>query len=186
LLGNSQGAPFALAAAAAHVGEALALVSPADEVAHPAVHRLLPENARRFADLVNEQPAEAIKVLAQFDAERMMTMVLEGSPDSDRKVYGRASFARQYREALEEGFRHGSDGYVRDTVLAMRPWGIDLASIRTPVDIWFGAEDRSHSPDLGATLAGRIRGSRRHVVDGIGGALLWERPRQILEGLLGR
>lgn len=82
-------------------------------------------------------------------------------------------FEAAYRRALGEGFAQGPAGYARDTVLAMGRWPFDLAMINVPVDIWYGEQDSSHSPDNGATLTARIPDVRRHVVPGIGGAVLW-------------
>lgn len=120
MVGNSQGAPFALAAASAGVVSGLAVVSG----------------------------------------------------------------AAAYRKAMGEAFAQGAAGYARDTVLAMGRWSIDLAAIRVPVWLWYGAEDTSHSPDNGAWLATRIPGARRELVDGIGGAVLWTHAGPILRALL--
>jgi hypothetical protein len=51
------------------------------------------------------------------------------------------------------------------------------------LDIWFGADDTSHSPDLGATLSSRF-GAHRTVVDNIGGSLLWVKTGEILDRLM--
>ncbi|MDF3338184.1 hypothetical protein P3H80_12170 [Mycolicibacterium septicum] len=51
----------------------------------------------------------------------------------------------------------------------------------------FGEQDlenhRVHSPDLGITLADRISGASRTVIDGVGGALLWAYPDLVLRRL---
>jgi len=61
----------------------------------------------------------------------------------------------------------------------------DLTTISVPVDLWYGEQDTSHSPDLGSSLADRIPEARRHIVPGIGGAVLWTRAETILRTLLG-
>ncbi len=63
---------------------------------------------------------------------------------------------------------------------------LPLAHIGIPVDVWCGEEDVSHSPDIGATLTGRIPGAHRHVVPGIGDAVLWTHSRPILDTLVAR
>jgi pimeloyl-ACP methyl ester carboxylesterase len=68
----------------------------------------------------------------------------------------------------------------------MSPWPIPLAHMGIPVDVWYGEEDMSHSPDNGATLTGRIPGAHRHDVPGIGGTVLWTHPRPILDTLVAR
>ena len=113
-------------------------------------------------------------------------MVRAGSPDCDRAVYEEPAFAAAYREALAEAFAPGPAGYARDTTLAMGRWDIALSSIRIPVDLWYGAEDTGHSPDQGAGLALRIPGAVRHVVPGLGGAVVWTHAETVLRTLLDR
>lgn len=185
LVGNSQGAPFALACAAAGIVRALALVSAADEVAAPLFKSALPPHLRDLVDLVATDPDGATAVLRRFDAEAMWGLVTSGAPPCDRAVYSTPRFERAYRSALREGFAQGPAGYVHDTLLAMSRWPIPLARIAIPVDLWYGADDLSHSPDQGATLRDRIPNARRQVVPGIGGAVLWTHARPILGTLAG-
>ncbi|GAA0420485.1 alpha/beta hydrolase [Streptomyces luteireticuli] len=185
MVGNSQGAPFALACAAADgVIGALSLVSAADEVADPRFAEALPPELRRLVDLAVADPAAAEEVFAGFSPGAMWDLVMAGSPACDVAVYSREPFASAYRTALDEAFAQGPAGYARDTVLAMGRWGIDLASITTPVALWYGAEDTAHSPDQGAGLASRIPGAVRHVVPGAGGSVLWTHAGEILRGLV--
>src|SRR3954452_11841764 len=71
LLGNSQGAPFALACAAAGVARALALVSASDEVAAPELRSALSPDLRDLVDLVATDPDGAAVVLGRFTADAM-------------------------------------------------------------------------------------------------------------------
>ncbi|MFI6738862.1 alpha/beta fold hydrolase [Nonomuraea sp. NPDC050451] len=184
MVGNSQGAPFALACAARGVTRALAVVAGADEVAAPGFAGALPEDLRRLVDLAVADPDAAERVFAGFTAQAMWDMVTAGSPDCDLAVYQEPSFAAAYRGALDEGFAQGPEGYARDTVLAMGRWDIDLASITVPVELWYGQEDTGHSPDQGASLAARVPGAVRHLVPGIGGAVLWTHAEDVLGALL--
>jgi pimeloyl-ACP methyl ester carboxylesterase len=186
VVGNSQGAPFALACAAAGVATALAIVAGADEVAAPEFAGVLPAELRRLVDTTAADPAGAEQIFAGFDADAMWDMVTSGSREADLAVYREPGFEAAYRRALHEGFTQGPAGYARDTVLAMGRWPFDLAEITVPVDVWYGEQDTSHSPDNGATLAARIPGAVRHLVPGIGGAVLWTRAESILRCLLGR
>ncbi|MEU9603357.1 alpha/beta hydrolase [Streptomyces sp. NPDC048057] len=184
-VGNSQGAPFSLACAAADVVGALALVAAADEIADPRFADGLPPELRHLVDLSVRDPDAAEAVFADFTPQHMLDLVRGGSPQCDLLVYGEETFAAAYRRALAEAFAQGAGGYARDTVLAMGRWGIDLAAIRIPVDVWYGTEGRSHSPDHGAGLTARIPGAVRHLVPGAGGAVLWTHAPQILGTLLG-
>ncbi|GAA3191249.1 MULTISPECIES: alpha/beta fold hydrolase [Streptomyces] len=177
VVGNSQGAPFALACAVAGVAGSLALVSAADEVA---TADGLDAGLRDLVALTARDPAAAEEFFAAFTAAAMREMVLATSPACDRAVYETEAFAAAYRRALDEGFAQGAAGYARDTVLAMSRWPLDLAAITVPTDIWYGTEDTTHSPDHGARLTARIPGARRHLVPDAGGALLWTHAARIL------
>lgn len=181
VVANSQGALFGLALAAHGWPSTLVLVSPADEVAHPDVRALLPQAARTLPDLVAGDPGRARAVLHSFTAEGMRTMILDSSIPADRAVYTEPAFARRWATALDQGFAHNGAGYVVDTMAAMAPWPLDLARIACPTVVLYGAEDAGHSPDLCVLLASRILGSRRIVVPGAGGALLWTHADRVLD-----
>lgn len=188
VVGSSQGAPFALACAAAGLASAVAIVSGTDELAHPALRGRLHPEVARLVELSTVEPARAEAFFAGMSAEMMWNMILGMSGDADRAAYTEPAFAAAYRGALTEAFSQGPAGYARDTVLAMRPWPFALEAIRVPVDLWYGALDTStvHSPDHGATLARRIPSARHHLLPHEGGALLWRRGEEILTALLDR
>ncbi|MFT3770735.1 MAG: hypothetical protein QM820_35375 [Minicystis sp.] len=58
----------------------------------------------------------------------------------------------------------------------------------SPSISWYGALDTSlvHSPDFGASLAGRLLGAQRRVLAEAGGAILWTHAEDILRSLLDR
>ncbi|MBE1470122.1 alpha/beta fold hydrolase [Kibdelosporangium phytohabitans] len=182
MVGNSQGAPFALACAASV--SALALVSGADEVAAPGFE--LPPPVRDLVDRVIGDPAGAEEFFAGFSADAMWDMVIGNCGEHDLAVYREPGFAAAYRRAMDEAFAQGAAGYARDTVLAMGRWPFALEHIGIPVTIWYGEHDTSHSPDHGRLLASRIPGAVRHVVPGAGGSLMWTHTNEILRALTQR
>lgn len=186
VVANSQASVFGLAAAADGWASKLILVSPADELAHPQIHAMLPAEATQLSDLARASPREAERVLAMLTPGDMESMVLEGASEKDRTFYLGGSFLSLYRRALIEGFACNGRGYVRDTLIAMRPWGLRLSDIRTAVTIMFGAGDLGHSPDHGATLADRMTNVRREVLSEAGGALLWTHARRVFESIFCR
>lgn len=185
MVGNSQGAPFALACAEAGLVSALAVVSGADEISAPEFAAALPEELSGLVERVATDPGGAEEFFAGFSPDAMWELVRGGSPPCDLAVYEDSTFADGYRRALREGFAQGAGaGYARDTVLAMGRWPFSLAKISVPVDLWYGERDTSHSPDNGAFLATRIPTARRRLVPEAGGALLWTHAHQILTTLL--
>lgn len=186
MLANSQGAPFSLAAAAAGLVSSVAVVSGADELAHRNTHAQLPEDVAATVDAVLTDPAGARDRFETFDPAGLRRFILSGSTVADREVYLGPGFFPTWCRATDEAFGQGSRGYAEDTVLALGSWDIALSDIEVPVVLWYGGQDTGHSPDQGATLHRRIPGSRRVVVAGGGGALLWTHGEVILRDLLAR
>lgn len=186
VVGVSQGAPFALACAAAGIVRGVAVVSGSDELA--ALGDALVPDVRRLIAQVATDPAGAEAFFSGMKPETFHSMVITMSSALDRAIYSEPTFDRTYRSALDEGFEQGAAGYARDTLLSMSPWPFDVSRITVPVDLWYGAHDTSpvHSPDLGASLAARIPTARRVLVDDAGGALLWTHGEPILASLLER
>ncbi|GGL16131.1 alpha/beta fold hydrolase [Planomonospora parontospora] len=187
VVGYSQGAPFALACAAAGLATSAAIVSGTDELAAPGFADALIPQVRGMVEAVAGDPAAAEASFAGFgDPETMWQIAIAGASAVDREVYLQPPFEQAYRRAMAEAFSQGPAGYARDTVLASGRWPFDPADVTVPVDLWYGPHDTSpvHSPDLGATLARRIPAARRHVVSGAGGSLLWTHSAEILRSLL--
>lgn len=186
IVGFSQGAPFALACAAAGVVARAALVSGTDELAAPEIRRALPSEVAALVDRAGTDPAGAEAFFGGMTPSMLGELVLAGSGEADRAVYAQPAFAAAFASALAEGFAQGAAGYARDTVLSMHPWPFAPGGVRVPVDLWYGAHDASpvHSPDHGRTLAGRIPGARWRLLPDAGGALLWTHAREILLALV--
>lgn len=145
---------------------------------------LLPAAQRAFVTAVSAGPATALRELSGFTPDRLFEMIMAHYPASDGPVYDDPDFRATLRTALADGFSQGPAGYARDTVLATTPWPEALFAPGVDIQLLFGSDDTVHSPDLGATLALRLPGARRTVVDGVGGALLWARADLVFSRLL--
>jgi pimeloyl-ACP methyl ester carboxylesterase len=189
MVGFSQGAPFALACAAAGLPTAVAVASGQDDLLHPSFADLLDPH---LAGLLQALAADPAGVEASFgasaDAELLWSLTVGLSSEHDLAVYTDPGFAPLFLRSLQEGFEQGPAGYTRDFVLAMSPWPFDLGAIQVPVDLWYGGHDTStvHSPDFGATLARRIPTARRWFLADAGSSLLWTHAEPILTSLLQR
>ena len=185
IVGFSQGAPLALACAATGAVSAVAVVSGTDELAAPELRAAAPP---MLLERVQVAEADPVAAEAQFRGmtPAMLIAMVDGSPEVDLAVYRHPAFSAAFAAAVHEAFVQGPDGFARDALLAMRRWPFDAAEIRTPVHLWYGALDGSpfHSPDHGATLARRIPGAARTIIDGAAGAILWTHGAEILTALL--
>jgi pimeloyl-ACP methyl ester carboxylesterase len=80
----------------------------------------------------------------------------------------RAALTGDFADAVAEDIRHSLEGGIwgwhDDDLAFVRPWGIDLASIRTPITLWQGEEDRMVPFAHGAWLAEHLPGVRAHLL----------------------
>jgi pimeloyl-ACP methyl ester carboxylesterase len=80
----------------------------------------------------------------------------------------RAALTGEFAEALAADIRHALEhgiwGWHDDDLAFVRPWGVDLASIRVPLTLWQGEQDRMVPFAHGAWLAGHLPGVRAHLL----------------------
>jgi pimeloyl-ACP methyl ester carboxylesterase len=185
IVGFSQGAPLALACAAASVVSAVAVVSGTDELAAPSLRAMLPPEVVQQLDAAEADPS-ATEAMFRGTTAAMLVQMVGGSPEVDLAVYREPTFAAAFAAALDEGFAQGANGFARDTLLAMQRWPFEPAEIRVPVHLWYGRLDGSpfHSVDRGASLARRIPGAACTIIEGAAGAILWTHGAEILAALL--
>lgn len=85
--------------------------------------------------------------------------------EADRAVMARSDMAAVLREATAELARGGPYGWVDDDLAFTRPWGFDLAEIRVPVEVRYGAKDVLVPAAHGAWLAAHVPHARVVVED---------------------
>ena len=144
IVGLSGGAPYA--AACAHDlpdrVRSLALVSPVPPstgIPHrtPGIGHLFrlgrhPKMAKRIFTLA--RPLLRQRIITP------RTVVGRGLPPADRAMLNRTTLqglARVWRE----GFGRGIQGALADAQIYARDWDFDLARIKVPTSLWFGAQD---------------------------------------------
>jgi pimeloyl-ACP methyl ester carboxylesterase len=80
----------------------------------------------------------------------------------------RAALTGDFADALAADVRHGLEhgiwGWHDDDLAFVRPWGVDLTSIRVPLTLWQGEQDRMVPFAHGAWLAGHLPGVRAHLL----------------------
>lgn len=187
IVGFSQGAPFALACAAAGLSRKVAIVAGQDTLYDPIfANRLDPHLAGLLVSIATDPAGVEAHVASTGSAEMLWGLISAMSSPLDLAVYTDPGFEPLFRRALDEGFAQGAAGYARDLIISMQPWPFELDQIAARVHLWYGEHDSStvHSPDRGETLARRLRDARRHALPDAGGSILWTHARQILQALL--
>jgi pimeloyl-ACP methyl ester carboxylesterase len=175
VIGWSNGGIAALALAAMHpqIVRSVALVgTPAPDELVPWV----PDAFRPALAVLRETPEHAVAQLAPslepVAADRDAALVSVGADPGNREQ--RAALAPM----LDMAFRQGGLGMATDIVCThVAPWGFDPSSVRAPVSLWYGEDDRIIPPAHGAYWQRQL-GALLRIVPGADHLLtraLWRR-----------
>ena len=101
--------------------------------------------------------------------------------DGDRALLADPRRHERIVRGAQEWLRTGVDGWVDDDLVAVQPWGFDVADLRVPVLLWYGLEDtlvpRAHSEWLARSVPGaavvRMAGGHMDLAHRIEDHLRW-------------
>lgn len=68
-----------------------------------------------------------------------------------------------FQSQFEDGLRNGIEGSMDDQVATVMPWGFDPSSIRAPLQVWHGKEDRFVPFSHGQYIASLIPRAEAHL-----------------------
>jgi pimeloyl-ACP methyl ester carboxylesterase len=193
-MGWSGGGPHALACAAllpnrCMAAATLASVAPYGVAGLDWLAGMGPENIEEFG--------------AAIEGEERLNPYLEREAAALREVTGsdlaaalgglvsevdKRALTGDYAEIMAHSFRRavsaGIAGWRDDDIAFTRPWGFDLNTIRVPVAIWQGDEDRMVPFAHGKWLAANIPGAQARFLPGDGHLSLVTHLDRILDELL--
>jgi pimeloyl-ACP methyl ester carboxylesterase len=122
---------------------------------------------------------ETLAVTPEALAEAWKTLL---SPVDAAVVTG--AFAEYIVRSIHDGLAPGDQGWWDDGVAHLAPWGFDLESIRIPVKVWHGHEDRFVPFQHGQWLAEHVPGAESYLSEADGHlTLLVERYPDVHEWL---
>jgi pimeloyl-ACP methyl ester carboxylesterase len=166
--GISGGGPHALAAAALLPDRviavaALASVAPYDAEGLDFLEGMGEQNVEEFGKIFEGE--EVHRAAAEKQREELLSATPEQLVElwqtllgpSDREV-ATGALAAFLLDHIRAGIGSSGDGWIDDDLAFVSPWGFDLASIRVPVQLWQGEQDRFVPYGHGVWLAGHIPG----------------------------
>lgn len=69
-------------------------------------------------------------------------MLKESIGSSERDYFAANNMFQHLTNAFKEGARHSLDGILNEMVFCMTPLNLDLSRFKTPVEVWYGTEDK--------------------------------------------
>ena len=102
--------------------------------------------------------------------EKLFTQLSEWDEALLQEPDKQALFLQHMREA----YRQGIDGAVSDIQLLMKPWGFDLAEIKTPIRLWQGELDTMVPPVMGRYLSERLPNCKSEFIADAGHLLFMD------------
>jgi pimeloyl-ACP methyl ester carboxylesterase len=165
VIGWSAGGPHALAVAAAAQERCSRVALVASMPPHDAV-AVLPRDVLRVMWLARRMPRVAARGLEAWGRR-------PPPPTGD------AATDAAYARGRVESFRSGGLWLARELAYLGRPWGFELAEVRSPVTLWWGERDRVCPPSIAGEYARRLPSTTLHLVADTH-QLLFSRWREIL------
>jgi pimeloyl-ACP methyl ester carboxylesterase len=177
-LGWSGGGPHALACAAllpdrCRAAAIIAGVAPYDAEGLDWLAGMGEENVAEFGAAATSKDAldgfltEASAPLKDVQPDEVIAAFGDLVPAVDQAALrgGLADYvAASFRGAVSRGY----DGWRDDDLAFLTGWGVDLATIRVPVSIWQGDQDRMVPRDHGRWLGEHVPGATTQLVPGEG------------------
>ncbi len=126
------------------------------------------ENLEEFA--AAEAGAEQLRAYLEGTASGLGAIDAEQPHQAFGELLGpvdRAAFtdeiARHGAQVMDDALRDGIWGWFDDDLALIAEWGFDLASIRVPVAIWHGGDDRMVPLAHGRWLASQVPDARQRL-----------------------
>ena len=195
-LGWSGGGPHALACAALLPDRCRAAATGAGVAPYLAddldfLEGMGPENHEEFGAALEGR--HALEPYLEKDAADLTDVTPEQVADAlgglvspVDKAYATGEFAERVLASFRRACLSGVEGWAEDDLAFTRDWGFDLASIKVPVSVWQGREDRMVPFSHGQWLAANVPGATAHLYDDEGHLSLWARIGDILDDLTTR
>ena len=171
--GGSGGGPHALACAALLPERVVATACLAGVAPYPAegldwLEGMGQDNLDEFAATLEGR--EPLQHYLRDQAHAMLATEPEGLADALRSLLSppdAAILTGEVAQFLHDATRIGIgvrlDGWIDDDFVFLEPWGFEVEDIRTPVQLWHGAQDRFVPLGHGEWLAERIPGVEAHL-----------------------
>lgn len=190
-LGHSGGGPHALACAALLSDRCIAAatlggVAPFDLFGPGWMSGMADENVEEFSVVLEGE--NVLRPYLENELSQYADVTADDVADSLRGLVSQVDrdaltgdLADMMARSLRRAARDGIDGWVDDDLAFVRPWGFDLGSLRVPVTVWQGRQDRMVPFSHGEWLVSAIPTATPRLLEEEGHISLMTR---LLEGIV--
>jgi pimeloyl-ACP methyl ester carboxylesterase len=137
----------------------------------------------RDRDASRERHVKDRQEMLAVDAETLLHALSSLLTPTDRAVLT-GELAQFLVESMRCGLAPGCEGWWDDDCASLQPWGFELQSIRTPVLLRHGRQDRFVPYGHGEWLATHIPGVQAELTDDDGHLTLTERHLESIHAWL--
>ncbi len=109
-------------------------------------------------EIKNREDAKVMALAPKEERRRLLQSLIS---NADSGAYEELDGFFQAQSA--EGFKAGVDGIIDDSLADFEPWGFDPSSVRVPVQVWHGREDRFVPFSHGQWLAAHVARAEAHL-----------------------
>jgi pimeloyl-ACP methyl ester carboxylesterase len=95
-------------------------------------------------------------------------MMASSMSTSDTRLFSDKNIAYLFTYDFREAFRQGTRGLTYDAQLVYRDWGFPLSSIKTPIEVFHGTDDRWVPFSFSVYLSKQAPHVRLHPLEGEG------------------
>ena len=175
LIGFSAGAPHALAVAAL-------LPERVERVLLVGAVKTAPfARARLLAPGISYELFSGLRDSWSRDPDGFEAQASRDLPACDLEVYRRPEILSRFKATHARALRGSVSGVYEDLRLLGKPWSFDAATVRVPVEIWHGDQDRVAPLAAAQDLSSSIRHPHFRVLRGEGHFLLYNHEQELLD-----
>lgn len=150
VIGHSAGTPYALATAHALPERVLALSIVAgmppfrtlEDIRDYAAEFHAALIVGKYAPLLLPSLLRVVRNAVVKNPYRYIERTLREAAAADKMVFADPTFRARYAASLLAGVAWGDLGMAREVLLLSKPWGFDLAEVKTPCVFWHGETDK--------------------------------------------
>lgn len=193
VLGFSAGVPYALACAYRfpQIVSRCAIVASLPPMDDPQGFKAVNGNYARLFQLAQGMESFFRFMMRGFfwvdsrrEPKRYVAELTMSMPPVDQQIMRNPLVFNSRVDMWDDIRRNGSDSFVDEMVTLIKPWGFQLQSVQSPVDIWWGEADTFSAPLVGKRMADFLPNSTLHIEPQAGHLILFSHWQAILEALV--